>query len=350
METELTHVPTSMTPRIPAEPLATEASPAVAASPWEDYLVGKKVPADRFLAKLRKSDVTMPDDATRHCFAEALVAKPKSDRIGRLIALLQASAVSGNTIRRSVVELAEAGIKRLGIVSFPEQLDANTFYDAVSSWLAGIRKKPLKQDDMNRLFLLLHFGWHRQLLDDETAFSLIASADAKPATSRPQHAQPAKSAQTALEVLLAGASTAPLRSSALAYYKVYRSAMDKLHAQVQSQVAERGRLSAECASLNATITGLHTDIVTLQEEKAHAESRITELNQQIIDVRDGYQHKLDELRGRMRGTLQGQLTRWLQTALDASRSDPPWTQAIQERLEDALKLIEKEIQWLQPSA
>jgi hypothetical protein len=348
METEPTQVPTSMTPLMSAEPLATEASPGVAVSPWEDYLIGKKVPADRFLAKMRKSVVTAPDDATRHRFAEALAAKP--DRIGRLIVLLQASAADGVTIRRIVVELAEAGIKRLGIVSFPEHLDANTFYHAVSSWLAGIRKKPLRPADVNMLFLLLHFGWHRQLLDDDTAFSLIASADAKPVTSRPQHAQPATLAHTALEVLLAGVHTAPLLSSALAYHKVYRSAMDKLHTQVQSHVAELGRLSAECTSLNATITGLRHDIATLQEEKANAESRIMELNQHIIDVRDGYQHKLDELRGRMRGTLQGQLTRWLQTALDASRSNPPWTQAIQERLEDALKLIEKEAQWLPPSA
>jgi hypothetical protein len=348
METELTPVPTSMTPLTPAEPLAAGASPAVAVSPWEDYLVGKKVPADRFLAKMRKGVITIPDNATRQRFAEALVAKP--DRIGRLIALLQASVVSGDTIRRIVVELAEAGIKRLGTVAFSEQLDANTFYHAVSSWLAGIRKKPLKPADWNILFLLLHFGWHRQVLDDDTAFSLIASADAQPGPSRPKHAQPATPTHTALEVLLAGAPMAPLLSSALAYYKVYRSAMDTLRAQVQSQVAELGRLSAECASLNATITSLRTDIATLQEEKANAEGRITELGQHIVDVRDGYQHKLDELRGRMRGTLQGQLTRWLQTALDASCSDPPWAQAIQERLEDALKLIEKESQWLQPSA
>lgn len=348
METEPTHVSTSTTPFTPTKPPVTEASPSVAVSPWEDYLTGKKVPADRFLARMGKGVITMPDDATRHRFAEALVSKP--DRIGRLIVLLQASRVSGDPIHRIVVELAEAGIKRFGVVSFPEQLDTSTFYHAVSSWLTGIRKKPLKPADLNMLFLLLHFGWHRQLLDDDMAFSLVASADAKPAKPRPKHAQPTKPAQTALEVLLAGAPMAPILSSSLAYYKVYTSATDKLNAQMQSQVAEIERLIAECAGLNATITGLRTDIATLQEEKATAESRIAELDKHIVDIRDGYQHKLDELRGRMRGMLQGQLTRWLQTALDASRSEPPWAQAIQERLEDALKLIEKEMQWLQPSA
>jgi len=68
------------------------------------------------------------------------------------------------------------------------------------------------------------------------------------------------------------------------------------------------------------------------------------LKKEIVEIQDGFQHKLNDLRGRVRGLLQGQLTRLLQTALDASRSEPPWTKAIQERLEDALKLIDKEIQ------
>jgi hypothetical protein len=348
MDTELTHTPTSTTPRTPAKPLAAEASPAVVVSPWEEYLTGKKVPADHFLAKMGKGVITIPDDTTRHRFAEALATK--QDRIDRLVLLLQASTKFGDTIHRIVGEFAEAGIKRLGVVSFPEQLDATTFYHAVSSWLGGIRKRPVKPADLHILFLLLHFGRHRQLLDEDTAFSLIALAVFKPVKSRSKQTPYAKPAQTALEVLLAGAATAPVLSSSMAYYKVYTSAMDTLNIQMQSQVAEIGRLTAKCASLNATITGLHTDITKLQEEKATAESRIAELDKHIVDIRDGYQHKLDELRGRMRGILQGQLTRWLQTALDASRSDPPWAQAIQERLEDALKLIAKESQWLQPSA
>ena len=92
------------------------------------------------------------------------------------------------------------------------------------------------------------------------------------------------------------------------------------------------------------------EITTLKQHKDTADQKIQELERQIVDIRDGYQHKLDALRGRIRGVLQGELTRWIETALDAARSDPPFTKAIDERLEDALKLIAKEIQWLQPSA
>jgi chromosome segregation ATPase len=125
--------------------------------------------------------------------------------------------------------------------------------------------------------------------------------------------------------------------------------MEEINAQIESQAADIARLTAECASLNITIAGLCAEIATLKEQKAAAGTKVAELEGQVVEIRNGYQHKLDELRGRIRGILQGQLTRWLQTALDASHADPPWTQAIQERLEDALRLIEREMKWLQPS-
>lgn len=71
---------------------------------------------------------------------------------------------------------------------------------------------------------------------------------------------------------------------------------------------------------------------------------IEKLKKEIVEIQASYQYKLDDLRGRVRGLLRGQLTRFLQTALDASRSEPPRTSVIQERLEDSLKLIDKEIQ------
>ena len=37
------------------------------------------------------------------------------------------------------------------------------------------------------------------------------------------------------------------------------------------------------------------------------------------------------------------------TAMDAAHSDPPFTKAIDERLQDALRLIEGELKWLQRS-
>src|SRR2546430_5022119 len=52
MEPEPTSAPTSTTPPTLAELPATDPSPTASFSPWEDYLTGKKVPADRFLDKM----------------------------------------------------------------------------------------------------------------------------------------------------------------------------------------------------------------------------------------------------------------------------------------------------------
>ena len=323
-----------------------------ALSPWEQFLTGKKVPASRFLAKVEaartKGGISLPDEETKIRFAEAIKAKPA--RIARLVGLLQACATCSDTERQIVLEFAHSAIKRLGVVTFPEPLDATSFNAVVSSWLAGIRKKPIRPSELNLHFLFLQFGWHRQLLDETTAFTLVASAVSKPSRKPTKLAEATKPPQTAAEVLLAAMPTIPVLSSLLAHAEVLKAAVEERNGRIQSQAEEIARSATECAALNAAVSGLQSEIAILRHEKGAAETNIMDLEKRIVDLCDGYQHKLDDLRGRIRGVLQGQITRWLQTALDASRSDPPWTQAIQERLEDALKLIEKEIQCLQPSA
>ena len=319
--------------------------------PWETYLTGKKTPAIRFLAKMEaaraKGGLTIPDDVTKRRFAEALLAK--SDRVARLVALLQMCVPYSDTVRHIVVEFAEAGIKRLGIINFPEPLDAKAFSDAVSAWLNSLRKKPLKPVELNLLYLFLHFGYQRQLLDHETAFRLVGYAVTRPAKLLTKQSPIKKPFPNQLDVLLTTAPAVPVLLALLAYAAATKTEANKLNDQIQSQAEEIARLSSECANLNVIIPLLRDEIATLKSQKSAKENKVTELEKEIVEVRGSYQHKLDDLRGRIRGMLQGQLTRWLQTALDASRSDPPWNQAIQERLEDALKLIGKEIQWLQPS-
>lgn len=347
-------------------PITTISSTPV--SPWVSFLTKKNVPADRFLrdvedgvvsvlnettgkTKRKKTHViTTPDETTRKHFLDALMAKP--ERIGRFVQLLQASRSSGDTIRRIVTELAEAAIKRLGIIPFSEtfDLDASAFRHAISSWLAGVRKKPLRPAELNIFFLLLHLGRYRQLLDEDTAFHLVASAVSNSSNSLSSKATLAKSNPTPIEVLLATSPSAPALSALVAHHNASKIAIEEVSNQIQSKVADLDRLDAECNRLNDIIETLHFELKNLKEQKGCAETKIVELEKQILDIQDGYQHKLNDLRGHVRGMLQGQLTRWLQTAFDASQSDPPWTKAIQERLEDALNLIEKETQWLQPSA
>lgn len=333
-------------------------------SPWVAFLT-KKVPADRFLkdvedgvvtfhdekGKIKKKKtyvITIPDETTRKDFLDSLMAKP--DRISRLVLLLQASRKSGDTILHIVNELAEDALKLLGIISSNEQrdLDAPIFRHAITSWLTGVRKKPLKPTELNILILSLHFGRYRKFLDDETVYRLVASAVSS--NKKPKAKDIARLNPTPIDVLLDTPPSILVLSSLIAHHEASNSLIEEVHDQMQSKEIELARLKDECIHLNERIANLTSVVENLKEQKEQAEIKIVELEKENIDIQDGYQHKLNEVRGHVRGMLQGPLTRWLQTAIDASQSDPPWTKAIQERLEDALKLIEKEVQWLQPSA
>lgn len=350
---------------VPKAPTST--TPSTLVSPWVTYLTEKKkVSAGQFLRdmeegviavrdettgktkKKKTRSIIRPDERVRDQFVNAFADAP--DGVERLLLLLQASASMSDTMRRIVMELTEAGIKRLGKISLPEPLDATAFNQAVSSWLTGMRKKPLKSADLKVLLLHIQFGWSRQLLDHDTAFRLVASAVTKPSKAPPTHAGAARPTPTLLDVLLAATTTGSVLPSLLGYFDASNAAVNELNAQIQSQAAQIARLTTESAKLRDTTADLHTENVTLKEQRDVAAMTIAQLERQAVNTRASYQHKLDDLRGRIRGTLQGQVTRWLQTSLDAARATPPRTEVVEERLEEALKLIEKELQWLQPSA
>jgi FtsZ-binding cell division protein ZapB len=322
--------------------------PSPSVSFWEEYLIGKKIPARRFLANIEARGITVPDESAKRRFAESVVAK--ADRVARLSDLLQACAENGETVRRTVVDLAEVSIRHLGLILPSGPPDELSFREAVSSWLGNIKKRPVKPANLKFLHLLLQFGFHRKLINERVAMNLIASAIRSQPKSGGKKMRHTESETTPLTVLLASKPEIAVLSALLAYREASKDAIDQMTARIQSQIETIARFEAEQASLSDMNTSLNREIEQLRTQKAAVEDKALELEKQIVDMRDGYQHKLDDVRGHVRGTLQNQLTRWLETALDASRADEPWIQVIQERLEEAIKLIEKEIQWLRPSA
>jgi len=349
MEPERKEAPPNVSP--PASAAVVSAPPVPdpkPSSPWENYLTGKKRSPEKLLVTLAKDAITLPDEATRDRFVEALLAK--SARMARFISLLQASRTTSNrTLRKIVGDFAEAAIRRLQLITIPEALDGTTFEQAISFWLAGIRKKALGVAELNQLYLLLHFGALREVLDADTAFDLATTVVSK-SGKKVQRQEPGQSLQTSLDVLLCAVPTRPVLTSLVAHANLTKRQMTQFNSQIAEQAEEIARLGAEIVQLKVNITALQEQIAGLKGENKAAEQKVQQLERQIIEFRDGYQHKLDALRARIRGVLQGELTRWVETALDAVRAEPPFTQAVQERLEDALKLIQKEIQWLQPSA
>lgn len=276
--------------------------PTAPISPWEDYLTGKKVPVSRFLAKLAKELPAIPDEVTKTRFAEAVAAKP--DRIGRMISLLQASSASNDTVKRIVLELAEVVIKRLGGFRFSELLDGEAFRHSISDWLDEIHKPP-KPSDLSVLRLLLNFGYQRHWLEEQSVIRLISQAIRKPAKPRSKLPERKRPIPSMLDVLLSAPPSRTVLFSLLVLSDAAKAAMEEQFFELKSQAEQIERLSAQSTSDNNTITNLRADIATLTQQRESFKIRIADLEREMVDLRDGYQHKLDELRGRMRELCRG---------------------------------------------
>ena len=111
--------------------------------------------------------------------------------------------------------------------------------------------------------------------------------------------------------------------------------MEALQKQIEGLFSDKSILEQKQSAFIVKISEYEDQIEKLNVEKNNAFSRVEELEKELLETRDGFQLKLNRLRGRIRGLLDGELTRWLGTALDASREDDPWIPVIKERLEDA---------------
>ena len=264
----------------------------------------------------------------------------------RLVNLLQASAFTRDTLRRITIQFAEHTIHRLGLITLSESPGPDEFVHGIRAWLGGIAKRPLSASQLSNLWLLLNYGSLRQLLETHVAYDIVKTAvsTGKRKSTRNSDIQ----SPDALSVLTRASPARQVLAPLVAQFDANRRDTNALEQNLVQYVAAIDELTRDLEESKATMTELREELAAVKRQKEQDEVRIADLEKQFLDFQDGYQHKLDALRARIRGVLEGQLTRWLQTALEASRSDPPFMQAIDERLEDALKLIQKEVEWLQP--
>lgn len=347
-----------------SKPKTKPAEPAFPASdsPWVNYLTGKKVSADSFLQDMQDGVVTttdeagkqtkqktdrinVPDDTAKGQFGEALSIKP--ELVERLLLLVQSAPAYSIVIQRIVMDLAEHGVQRAGALTLPEPPTTETYPERVSAWLSAIAERPLKPTPLSILLLLLHIGRYRHVLD--TALKLVASALSQAPKPRQGQNAERRPGPTLLDVLLALPLQQTLLADVTAYAVASQADQAKLQTKVEAQATQISNIVADNEALTAAVADLRAKYALIQEQLAAAERTVGDLEKQNLGTRASYQHKLDDVRGRIRGLLQGQITRWLETSLDAARATPPRVGVVEERLEEALKLIEKEIQWLQPS-
>lgn len=307
---------------------------------WEEILIGKKVSVEAFIKRISKEGVRIPSGDEKERFTNVLIKKP--DRVFRLYQLLLASTDANDSVRRIVMNLTKLGIKQLGVVDLSDPSDGLKFRVSVKSWIDKVEKKPLKVNELNILLVALLWGWRCKLVEQTDVLeflTLAVSSPQKKGTTRPQTVE---SNPNQMEVLFRVGAKRESVKALLEYHEVSKLEKEKLDRQIQALLSEKATLDLRRKTLQSEISNQKEQIEGLKDEKREALSQIEAQKKELLDTRDGFQLKLYELRGRIRGILQGQLTRWLETALEASRDEAPWMPVIQERLEDALDLIKKE--------
>ncbi len=144
---------------------------------------------------------------------------------------------------------------------------------------------------------------------------------------------------------------APLKKPAipllLGLHKVWQKRSESFLDRISQLEATVANLESEQADLNAKFQEAMQKIGDLEWDHRTKKARIDELEEELNDVRTAFQHRIDETKGRLRGFLEGELSRWVQNASEAADMDPPRVRVIQERLQSMFSAINREAKWLQ---
>lgn len=330
----------------PANP--QPASPAVKAKPQQPATLPEFLAAGgnahAFLRKLKKSAFSIPSpDDVRH-IAQRLVELPNG--ASRVLTLLQALNETAGSIRESILGLAEEYLRQRS--ALPDAALPPTDCRAAAERLMRppTPKGQKPKFELPGIFLLLAF--HRGWLAEDDVFALLARAFSVPKQKHSRSGE-AQVEPSAIGIILGS----PLKKPGLpvmlalhaAWHKRTTAAVERIR-QLESTVA---RLEIESAQLTEKLGEARAEIGGLKSTVHANDERITARAQELTDTRTAAQHRHDALKGRVRGFLEGELSRWLQNASEAANIEPARVRVIQERLQSALGGIQKEAQWLQSS-
>ncbi len=328
-------------------------------SPWLEYVTSTKGSPKALLKRIEKTG-RVPVPAQTEIEEFARVAIDRKNGFSRVLALLQALPPAPTAIRQVVEELASrAAARELGLVA-PDEVTSHSLERRIGRWLDLRPKRPLPNRDLQALHVILHVARARDHLDEQSMFRLVHEAvtplrrvSTKTATKRKKNSSPTAEPEvqaTPGSVLLSSAPTTAVLRLLCSLYSAAERDQRQLQQRIAVLEAAGDERDQHVRELQAAAHDLQSNVQSLEQTRLQLLHDLKASEERLAELDDGYRHKMQEIRGRLHGTLEGKLTRWLQTALQASEENPPWTHTIQERLEEALALIEKETKWLQPSA
>ena len=138
-------------------------------------------------------------------------------------------------------------------------------------------------------------------------------------------------------------------TAALNIRAVYEEIVRDLRHENEHLKSSGDVLERRLATTEAAFQEQKGQIRQLQEKLTALERDIEGLEQDLVSQKTSSLYELQTVKARMMGVFDGELTRWLATAQDAATADPPHGRVVVERLEQALRKIKGEVQWLQSS-
>ena len=314
----------------------------------ETYFSGKKIPAGHLWVEMRKTqgirEPSLLDSRSLGRLVEVCLAK--KDGIDRLLELLRTDAAGETSVQGFLAVFLQAVIRALNFL--PNAEDAETLKKTIIRWVGSFNGKPLKQTELKRLFLILHAGRLKGWIDHEFSRETLRIATIKQKKSTGTGGG-SRTENALLDILL----SLPSQPDHIASLLIYSDALGKKNESSEKKLRESESMLLRMRMLNdereGDIAKTRRDLDEARKKTEDLEKENLRLKEQLEETREGYQFKLDDLRGKVAGMLEDELSRWVQTAYDASSAEPPRLGVVRERLEDILKLVGKGKKWLRPS-
>jgi len=284
--------------------------------------------------------IPSPDDIQR--MAQTLV--DRSDGSLRLTSLLQALDESDGSVRESILAVAEEYLRQRQALITPSPADCRLIAERLLRSVDSKDRKPKPE----LLGIVLLLAYHRAWLTEEELIELFARAFPAPKTkiARSGEARPETSPAS---IILAAPFKKPVLPLLLALHSVWRKRSASFGEQITQLQATIAALKSDKADLSGELQEALHKLGDFETDGREKDKCIRELEQELNDVRTAFQHRLDEIKGRMRGFLEGELSRWVQNASEAADMEPPRVRVIQERLQSMISGINREAKWLQSS-
>ena len=307
------------------------------------FFTGRAVSGSAFVGRLRQSVLRIPPEKELAAVAEAVVSRKGG--FSRLLSLLQAVGQQPDSVHDSILRLAEFALRQTAL-SPVSGIRGADYVKIGLDWLSGLPKKrlPASQRDFYVTFVL--WGWRKRALGEERVSELLRAAFLPQARRKSAQSEEPTRPQNPVEVLLCISNSRGSMKGIMSLMSVWEGRAQEAQEIIARSNEAKSAAESKRDELAHSLVLRKSEVARLQDRQADLMARLQGMESQNVDLETKFQHRIDEVRGRLRGILEGSLSRGLENAYEASIAEPPRTKVIRERLEMAIAAIRREAEWL----